>query len=171
MKKNLVCVLSVLIISGCSARVVLKTEADTSEIQPFLEFNVNGVVSVNNVQSNNDNVILIDRGMALFTGSKRELTDTVVTVTKNELSKRKAKLSKEAQIGLDIMVDKLDCHESFTSMTCETTISVATKSGYQAIYTSYGNSMSTIYNAVNYSLANSVSAMFRDPKIIEYLTN
>ncbi|HHF3021336.1 TPA: hypothetical protein ACPJ0R_004381 [Vibrio diabolicus] len=170
MKNKLIFTFASIALVGC-ATVPLDPKVDVTEIQPFIEFNVNDSVSIVNEQKNDDTLLLVDLKTVAFTGSKKELTDTVIAVAEKELIKRKAIISPIATKQLNISVDKFSCDQSGSfSMGCETVVSVETEGQYKATYTAFGESAFGVQHASNYSLANAVSAMFRDPKIINYLT-
>ncbi|TOK66546.1 hypothetical protein, partial [Vibrio parahaemolyticus] len=105
MKNKLIFTFASIALVGC-ATVPLGPKVDVTEIQPFIEFNVNDSVSIVNKQKNDDTLLLVDLKTVAFTGSKKELTDTVIAVAEKELIKRKAIISPIATKQLNISVDK-----------------------------------------------------------------
>ncbi|EGW0146732.1 hypothetical protein D6Y15_25085 [Vibrio parahaemolyticus] len=150
----------------------LKTEVDVSEISPFIEFNVNKTVSVTNGQSSHDEVVVADLDLMAFTGSKFDFTETLVAITQQELVKRKATISsKNPKKELSLSVEKLNCKKGMFGPSCTATISMTSGNDYSAVYTAYSENGFEVNDTASHTLAEAVSAMFRDPKVITYLTD
>ncbi|TKF19959.1 hypothetical protein FCV43_14730 [Vibrio genomosp. F6] len=170
MKFKLALLTSAIFISGCGS-MDLRHTVDISEMQTFIEFNVNDELSVNNIQINKDKIVIVELAGLTVTSNKKELTDTVIELTKQELVKRNAKISTSAKKGLNLSIEKLVCKlppNSF-SVGCDTLLKLRTNSGYEAIYPAFAEDIDT-NEASSFSLANSVAAMFRDPNVVDYLT-
>ena len=160
--------LSLLLLNGCAQP--LPTEVDVSEMNTFIEFNVNDDISIKNVQNNNDRIVMAEIGIAVFSGSKKEWTDTAVEITSKELIDRRAVISPEANKSLSLSISSVKCEQPGLSIVCKVQMEVIAGNGYSAIYTGNAESALTLFRAANYSLANVVSAMFRDPKVIDYIS-
>ena len=159
-----------IILAGCVQPI--KPEVDVSEISPFIEFNVNETVSVTNRQSSHDEVVVADLDLMAVTGSKFDFTETLIAITEKELVKRQAIItSKNPKKELSLSVDDLSCKRGMFGPSCTTKISLTIGSGYSAVYTAYSENGYVINDTASHTLAEAMSAMFRDPKVIAYLTD
>ncbi|APP04894.1 MULTISPECIES: hypothetical protein [Vibrio] len=159
-----------IILSGCVQP--LKTEADVSEISPFIEFNVNETISVTNAQSSHDEVVVADLDLMAVTGSKFDFTETLIEITEQELVKRKGIItSNNPKKELSLSVDDLSCKKGMFGPSCTTKISLTIGTDYSAVYTAYSENGYTVNDTASHTLAEAMSAMFRDPKVIAYLTD
>ncbi|CAK1934251.1 Lipoprotein [Vibrio crassostreae] len=170
MKTKMALLASAIFVSGCGS-MDLRHTVDISEMQTFIEFNVNDELSVSNVQTNKDKIVIVELGGLTVTSNKKELTDTVIELTKQELVKRNAKMSASAKKGLNLSIEKLVCKSPQNSLSvgCDTLLKLRTNAGYEAIYPAFAEDIDA-NEASSFSLANSVAAMFRDPNVIDYLT-
>ncbi|MGF1841649.1 hypothetical protein L4C39_00370 [Vibrio clamense] len=167
---NKIVILFPLILGGCVQP--LKTEVDVTEISPFIEFNVNDTVAVINTQPSHDKIVVADLDIMAFTGSKFDFTETLVAITEQELVKRKATISsKNPAKELSMSVDNLSCKKGMFGPSCTTKISISIGNGYSAIYTAYSENGYDVHDTASHTLGEAVSAMFRDPKVVTYMTD
>ena len=159
--------LSILPLTGCMS--VFQPRIDTFQMDYFPEFNATGKISVINNQNDTKNFLHV-KGLPSFGGNRKAWTDSAVKMIRRELSKRQATFS-DSEKKLEVAVLCIKGDSSFSAIRYIVTIEVKTGNNYRAIYTGDNSSPATVWRAADGALMRAVTAIFRDPRIIAYLTN
>jgi hypothetical protein len=172
MIKNTLIFLIIITVSGCSTiKHTYKPRPETFKMDKFPDFNSPVAISILNSQPDDTNNVHLDRGIATFSGSKKSWTDTAIEIVKRELIKRQARIENGADKILKLSITSIDASESFWGIRYITKLKVITGSNYVNSYTGDNKSPATVFRAADGAVMRAVSAMFRDPKIISYISS
>jgi len=169
MIKNVLIFLIIITVSGCSH--TYKPRPETFKMDKFPEFNSPVAISILNSQPDDTDNIHLDRGISTFSGSKKSWTNTAIEIVKRELIKRQARIENGADKILKLSITSIDATESFWGIRYITKLKVITGSNYVNRYTGDNYSPATVFRAADGAVMRAVSAMFKDPKIISYISS
>jgi hypothetical protein len=168
MIKNIVLIFVSAAILGCTH--VYKPRPETFKMDEFTEFSSPITIAVLNEQPDNVNHVHLDRGIADFSGNKNAWTDTAIEIVKRELVKRQAVIQNNASKKLALSILSIKASETFWAIRYITKLRVKTGNGYESIFIGDNRSPATVFRAADGAIMRAVSAMFRDPVIIKYIS-
>ena len=169
MIKNIVLIFVSAAILGCTH--VYKPRPETFKMDEFTEFSSPITIAVLNDQSDNVNHVHLDRGIGGgMSGNKNSWTDTAIEIVKRELVKRQAVIQNNASKKLALSILSIKASETFWAIRYITKLRVKTGNGYESIFIGDNRSPATGGRAADGAIMRAVSAMFRDPVIIKYIS-
>lgn len=158
----------IIVVSGCS--YTYQPRPDTFKMDSFPEFNAPVDISILNTQTDTTDRVHINNTGATFAGNMKSWTETAVKIAKRELIARQATVLDGAQRRLELSIISIEGEAGFAVFRYITKLKVKTGSGYEGIYTGDNRSPATVHRAADGAVMRAVTAMFRDPEIVKYIT-
>lgn len=155
-------------ITGCAHKIQPST--DKYEIGPITEFTAPADISVINTQTDNVDHIHFSAGGSTFSGNMQSWTETAIEITKQELIAREARILNMAQRKLELSIVAIEL-EYKSKFAYTTKLKVKTGSAYVCTYIGVHASRHAAGWVAGGAVMQAVTAMFRDPVIINYITS
>ncbi|NCF28472.1 MAG: hypothetical protein GWP69_13885 [Gammaproteobacteria bacterium] len=158
---------SLLLLGGCTYHQI--ASPTTYEMVAIPGFSVGGSVSLINTRTSSEDALYLSSAGRKFYGNLTQWTDTAIAIARRELEKRHATIEPGATKSLGLAITSTRATEGFWGFSVFTTLKVKTGDGYTKAYTGEGSSPIAT-RAPDAAIMESVAAMFRDQKIVDYLT-
>ena len=169
MKKLILALIFSIVASGCAK--TYQPSSDTFRVEPITEFTSPVTISIINTQTDTVDRVHLRNMVTTFSGNMKSWTDTAIEITKRELTARQATILDGEQRRLELSIISIEGEAGFSAIRYITRLKVKTGSGYEAVYTGDNRSPATVYRAADGAVMRAVSAMFRDPVILKYITS
>ncbi|KAB0670076.1 hypothetical protein F6V30_07885 [Oryzomonas sagensis] len=167
-------IFTIISMSGCVSNYYMHPDAGTELEGYVVPIFQNRKVTLINMQSFNDNIVILRRAGSVGYANPKEFTDTVIAITGRELIKHGLDVSQNASKVIKISVDYIATDLGW-NIESKVIMSVETGDGYTSKYTgidsktSWGpRGASDQYSVV---LMRAVGEMLSDKKIINYLSS
>jgi hypothetical protein len=159
--------IGLLLLGGCTYHQ--KASPTTYEMVAIPAFSVSSSVSLINTRTSSEDALYLSSAGRKFYGNLTQWTDTAIAIAKRELEKRGAAIEPGATKSLGLAITSTHATEGFWGFSVFTNMEVKTGDGYTRTYRGEGSSPIAT-RAPDAAIMESVAAMFRDPKIMDYLT-
>lgn len=161
-------ILSLILLAGCTHHYVPK--AGTFRLDEIREFSSDNSIWLENAQTNSEELLFATNMGHEFYGNLNAWTETAMTITQRELSKRGMLVTASTSKKLKLSIDSIVGTFGFAVVRVETTLKAETSDGYVNTYIGDNRSPATIYRAADGAVMRAVAEMLRDHHIVDFLT-
>jgi len=168
-KKSFIGILLILLAaSGCTHHYV--PEPDTFRLDAINEFSSTNSIWLENAQTDSEDVIFATSMGHKFYGNLKEWTETAITITQRELTKRGMTVIANSEKRLKLSVNSIQGTFGFAVVRVQLTLKAETGNGYVNTYIGDNRSPATVYRAADGAVMRAVAEMLRDGNLVDYLT-
>ena len=166
--RNFLFFISVLFLfSGCTHHHV--PSADTYDFDAIPEFTSQDTVTLINTQESTDDVLFATNMGHKWYGNLQQWTDVAIEIAAREMASRGMTVTDGAPKKLEMSIISVDTTTGGWGFSSHVTMKVVTGDGYTRTIISDGPSP-LLNRAADAGIMRAVAAMFKDEKIMEYLT-
>lgn len=171
-QKRLLLIAVLFLVAGCTMYHVPNPSEPIGPIDDFLTSNT---VSLINVQDQAKEEIFLRCMGDKYTGKLHVWTDSAIQIARLALEQRGMKIVDKAPMTLSLSIESAEGFIGGFRKSCETTLMVETGDGYRRTYFGRHDAALVwgcleIFKAADYAVADAVTQMLRDEKIVKYLT-
>lgn len=163
----LVLALALTVLTGCARSYTAQPDTYDMEILP--EFTPSGPVTLVNNQPSTKEIVYATDGVQEFKANLHDWTDTAITIVEREITLRGGSVGPTASKELELAIVSVTTTTGGWGWRTFTNLDVTTGDGYRNRYVGEGPSISA-FRAADASVMRAVAEMFRDEKILEYLS-
>jgi hypothetical protein len=158
----------IFVLAGCTHHYV--PNAGTFRLDEIREFSSENSIWLENAQIDSEDLLFATNMGHEFYGKLNTWTETAITITQRELSKRSMLVTASTSKKLKLSINSIVGTFGFAVIRVETTLKAETSDGYENTYIGDNRSPATIYRAADGAVMRAVAEMLRDSRIVDFLT-
>lgn len=164
----LFCTWVAFLLLGCGGRPYTPN-ASTFPLDSITEFSSDRSLFLVNGHSTSSELIFASRMGVDWTANLRSWTDTAISITERELTKRGMKIESDSTKKLTLSVQNVSAEFGFGAIRCLLDLRAETGDGYSKLYQGDNRSPANLLRAADGAVMRAVTEMLRDQQIVEYL--
>jgi hypothetical protein len=165
--KTLMPLIVIMFLSGCTHHLIPHPQDVNPERVP--EINIRKPVTIENIQTSNEEILIGKTGGHTFNGNLQEWTDKAVDLLTKELEKRGAAVTGNSTKILKLAIMKAKLIQGAWRLNCTLTLKVETGDGYTNEFDVTNLSAGNHSRASGGAITLAVTDLLKDEKILKYL--